>query len=92
MTLLYGMLPPVMAWQLRARRAAGGGAGGAPASPEGAPFVLGGTPVLAGMFGVATAIELSHVAADLGWRLPAGDAAGALLQGQDLLQSVALVL
>lgn len=88
MTLLYGLLPPVMAWQLRARRAAAAG----PASPEGAPFVPGGTPVLAGMFGLATAIELSHVAADLGWQLPAADPAAALLQGQDLLQSVALAL
>ncbi|PRW20529.1 tyrosine-specific transport -like [Chlorella sorokiniana] len=82
MTLLFGILPPVMAWQLRrkaqsrreqqpgARRAAleeEEAAGVAqPWWQQHADMVPGGAPLLAGLFSVALAIQLSKLAADAG--------------------------
>jgi hypothetical protein len=67
MTLLYGVLPPLMAWQLRKKMLA--------SKQQQQPqqqqqqheeMVPGGQPVLAGMFSMAMVIELSRLAADAG--------------------------
>lgn len=82
MTLLFGILPPVMAWQLRRKaqsrreqqpqtlRAAPAqqeAAGAAqPWWQQHADMVPGGGPLLAGLFSAALAIQLSKLAADAG--------------------------
>lgn len=82
MTLLFGILPPVMAWQLRRKaqsrreqqppplRAAPAqqeAAGTAqPWWQQHADMVPGGPPLLAGLFSAALAIQLSKLAADAG--------------------------
>lgn len=60
MTALYGVLPPLMAWRLRAAQAVGGGA---PAPP---PLLPGGRPVLASLCAGAAAVEVGRLADDLG--------------------------
>lgn len=85
MTLLYGVVPPLMAWQLRRLQAASSTA--MPPSPaaqpaaapwweaqlrEAGPFVPGGTPVLAGMLAVALVIGAGRIGSDLGVELDLG--------------------
>ena len=82
MTLLYGVLPPVMVWQLRRKAqhrreqqpevaAPAGEARGAwqPPQPwwqQHSDMVPGGAPLLAGLFSAAVAIQLSKLALDAG--------------------------
>ncbi len=94
MTLLYGVVPPLMAWQLRARLST---AEGTPAASskrgqhtepswatawaqgaQGGPFVPGGTPMLAGMLAVALMIFGGHLASDVG--VPLDSLAGQLVE------------
>jgi hypothetical protein len=64
MTLLYGILPPLMAWKLRAQHAQREGTA-APMSSSGegggpALFVPGGAPVLAGLICIFTGFEVTR--------------------------------
>lgn len=91
LTFLYGLLPPLMAWQLRQRQqraartagaaARGMGGQGLPAhggcSAEG-PLVPGGAPVLAAILVVVGAITVGRIASDLG--LPLDQVAAHLAQ------------
>jgi len=64
LTLLYGLLPPVMAWQLRHQQHQHHPAGFMERQP--APLVPGGTALLAMMLGVVGAITIGRVSTDLG--------------------------
>jgi hypothetical protein len=65
MTALYGVMPPIMAWRLRASRQA---AGPSTPSPEGyAALLPGGNAVLALLACCATTVELGRLALDTGF-------------------------
>lgn len=79
MTLLYGLLPPMMAWKLREQNSSsspvpssivGGGASSSstavPASGSEEEMVPGGKPVLAILFGMAAAVEVGRLLTDVG--------------------------
>lgn len=86
MTILYGCLPPLMAWRMRAAREAShhaaashSGVTNRPAPAPFEPLVPGGQPVLAGLLAVVAALQLGRLAEDA-VSLPGlgGNAAGAL--------------
>jgi tyrosine-specific transport protein len=72
MALLYGALPPAMAWRLRAGAARPLGGGASERVAPGAPLVGGGAPALAALCASGLAVAAARAAAE-------GGAAGAAL-------------